>query len=253
MNTYSQELIEAKCYGGKEQLRSFLNAEMVYPEKDLQEGKEGTVVIYFVLDERGKVVERNIELSVSPLIDKEALRLFSKILWQPATLYNNPVSIKQSFPINFNIKKYKRIVKRRGYSDIPYPIENIDTSNLIYDLDKLDHIPDAIFEEKGMNLSKFIAENTIYPETAFKQDIKGTVKLLFVIEPSGNVSNCHVTESVGGGCNEEAKRIIRMIKWKPGIKNGMAVRSLLSFGITFGGAGNSSFEYFPTHHGSTMQ
>jgi TonB family protein len=252
-HSYAQELIEAKCYGGKQQLKAFLNAEMVYPEKALKNNTEGTVVIYYVVDEKGKVVEQEIALSVSPELDSEALRLFSKILWQPGTLYGNPVSMKQSFPLKFDIKKYNRLVKKRGYDKIEYPTDNVDTSDKIYDLSKVETLPQPVFEEKDMTLAKFISDNTKYPESAFKQNINGTVKVLFVIEPSGNISNCMIRQHVGGGCNEEAKRVISLIDWDPGLVNGKAVRTMLVLGITFGGGTGSSFEYFPAHHGSTMQ
>ncbi|MCD4679231.1 MAG: energy transducer TonB [Bacteroidales bacterium] len=252
-DTTAQDLIEAKCYGGEQSLKAFINAEMLYPEKALKNYTEGTVVIYFVVDEKACVIEKTISLSVSPELDNEALRLFSKILWYPASLNSNPVSVKQSFPVKFDIKKYSRIVKRRGYSELKYPAEVIDTSNKIYDTGKLDKLPVPLFREKEMNFAKFIAKNTRYPEAAFKQNISGAVKLQFVIEPSGNVSNSIIVENVGGGCNEEAQRVIGMIKWKAGIKNNMAVRTMIQIGITFGSAGDSAFEYFPTHHGSGMQ
>lgn len=251
--TYTQELVEAKCYGGKQQLKAFLHAEMVYPEKALADKTEGTVVIHFVVDESGRVVQKSVANTVSPELDGEALRLFSKILWYPATLYNNPVSIKQSFPVMFNIRKYKRIVERRGYSDLKYPVINYDTSDKIYDYSKVEQLPEPIFSDKYMTLGKFIAENTRYPETAYKQNISGTVKMLFVIETSGNISNSHVLEYVGAGCSEEAQRVLGLLKWKPGIVNGIAVRTMLILGISFGGGDDSSFEYFPAHHGSTMQ
>jgi len=200
-----------------------MNNEMVYPEVALKDQKEGSVLIHFVVDEKGRVVEKEIALSINEEIDREALRLFSKILWHPASLYGNPVSIKQSFPLKFDVKKYNRAVKKRGYNNIPYTFENIDTSNIIYNSDKVDILPEPIFKKIDMNLGRYIAENTQYPESAFKQNIHGTVKLQFVVEPSGNLSNCFVVENVGGGCTEEAKRVVRQLKWKPGIKNDMAV------------------------------
>lgn len=249
----SQELVEAMCYGGKQQLKEFINAEMVYPEKALQDQTEGIVVIHFAVDESGKVTEKSVANSVSPEIDREALRLFSKLLWHPATYYKTPVSVKQSLPLEFNIKKYNRIVKRRGYSALNYPVANYDTTNRIYDYGKVDELPQPVFEEDDMNLGKFIAQNTKYPEIAYKQNISGTVKVQFVVEPSGNISNSIIVEHLGAGCCEEAQRVMGLIKWKPGIKNDKAVRTMLVLGITFGGGVNSSFEYFPASHGSTMQ
>lgn len=252
IDTAAQELVEAKCYGGKQQLRIFINAEMVYPDQALRDKTEGTVLINFIVNEKGEVLDRSIKNSVSPEIDKEALRLFSKILWKPGRLYNNPVRIEQSFPLKFEIKKYDRLVKRRGYSALEY-LAVPDSSNKIYDASKVDQLPTPLFEEKDMDFAKFLAENIRYPEAAYKQNIKGTVMLLFVVEPSGNTSNCMITDPVGGGCDGEAQRVLNMIRWKPGIKNGFAVRIMIKLGITFGTGGDSSFEYFPTSHGSSMQ
>ena len=101
----AQELVEAKCYGGKQQLRIFMNTEMVYPEKALRENTEGTVLIDFVVNEKAEVLEKSVKNSVSPEIDEEALRLFSKILWKPGNMYNKSVRIKQSF----SLKGYRRL------------------------------------------------------------------------------------------------------------------------------------------------
>jgi TonB family protein len=250
---YSQEFLNAQCYGGKSQLRLFLNSEMHYPEQDLKQGIEGSVVIGFITDDKGKVTEKYILESLSPDIDKEAMRLFSMILWEPAKHYGNPVSSEQTFELKFDVGKYKRIAKKRGRNIIHYTDSEIDSTNSIYDFDKLDVIPEPVFGESDMNLARFISENTHYPESAYKQNIQGTVKLLFVIEQSGNISNCKVIQSVAGGCNEEAKRVIRLINWKPGVKNGKIVRTLVSFGISFGNGSDSKYEYFPAQHGSTMQ
>jgi len=47
----------------------------------------------------------------------------------------------------------------------------------------------------------------------------------FVVEPDGSVSNVNVMRSLGGGCDEEAMRVVKsMPKWKPGKQRGKAVR-----------------------------
>ncbi len=47
----------------------------------------------------------------------------------------------------------------------------------------------------------------------------------FVVEPDGSISNVKLLRGIGGGCDEEAMRVIKSLpKWKPGKQRGKAVR-----------------------------
>jgi protein TonB len=84
-----------------------------------------------------------------------------------------------------------------------------------------------------MTLMKFINGNIKYPETAYRQNISGKVTLRFVIEPQGRVSNIKVIQPVSGGCTQEAIRLLKLIKWMPGIRENMAVRTFMNMDINF--------------------
>ena len=74
-------------------------------------------------------------------------------------------------------------------------------------------------------MMKFIAENVTYPEKAKEEGVMGRVFLSFVVEKDGSVNEVRVLRGIGGGCDEEAVRVIKsMPKWKPGIQDGKAVR-----------------------------
>jgi protein TonB len=80
----------------------------------------------------------------------------------------------------------------------------------------------------------FLRSNIKYPESAIKAGIQGVVMVVFVIEPSGAVSNVEVSGGIGGGCDEEAIRVIKMMpKWEPGKRSGRAVRVLVRMPIVF--------------------
>jgi len=78
----------------------------------------------------------------------------------------------------------------------------------------------------GMNkLAEYLAKNIKYPQMARESGIQGRVFVNFVVEPDGSVSNVTVMRSLGGGCDEEAMRVVKsMPKWKPGKQRGKAVR-----------------------------
>jgi len=80
----------------------------------------------------------------------------------------------------------------------------------------------------------FLRSNIRYPETALKAGIHGVVMLVFVIEPSGEISNVEVAGGIGGGCDEEAVRVIKLMpRWEPGKRSGRAVRVLVRMPIVF--------------------
>jgi hypothetical protein len=62
-----------------------------------------------------------------------------------------------------------------------------------------------------------------------------------------------VIKGIGGGCDEEAQRLVQLIRWVPGQKDGVYVRSQLQISITFALPEGSDYRYFPTHQGTTVQ
>jgi len=64
--------------------------------------------------------------------------------------------------------------------------------------------------------------------------IQGTVYVSFVVEKDGSISNVKALKGVGGGCNEEAVRVVKeMPKWKPGTDKGKPVRVQFNMPIQF--------------------
>jgi protein TonB len=85
---------------------------------------------------------------------------------------------------------------------------------------------------------KFLQENIKYPTMARESGIQGTVYVTFVVEKGGNVSDVKILRGIGGGCDEEAIRVIRaMPKWNPGKQRGKSVRVQFNMPIKFTLAG----------------
>ncbi len=87
----------------------------------------------------------------------------------------------------------------------------------------------------GLNkLTDYLSKNIKYPQMARESGIQGRVFVNFVVEPDGSVSNVNVMRSLGGGCDEEAVRVVKaMPKWKPGRQRGKAVRVSYILPIVF--------------------
>jgi len=77
-------------------------------------------------------------------------------------------------------------------------------------------------------LYEYIKNNIRYPEVARTSGITGTVYVQFVVEKDGSISDVKVLRGIGGGCDEEAVRVVKsMPKWKPGKQRGQTCESLL--------------------------
>ncbi|NCC73397.1 MAG: energy transducer TonB [Sphingobacteriia bacterium] len=81
---------------------------------------------------------------------------------------------------------------------------------------------------------KFLQENIKYPQLARESGIQGTVYVTFVVETNGGVTDVRVLRGIGGGCDEEAVRVIQsMPKWIPGKQRGKPVRVQFNMPIRF--------------------
>jgi protein TonB len=82
--------------------------------------------------------------------------------------------------------------------------------------------------------NKFLASNIVYPQQATENGIQGTVYVSFVVDSKGNVTDVKVLRGIGGGCDEEALRVVKMMpQWHPGKQNGKQVRVLFNMPIYF--------------------
>ena len=87
----------------------------------------------------------------------------------------------------------------------------------------VEEMPD--FPGGTAKLAEYLQKNIKYPQMARESGIQGRVFVNFVVEPDGHVSNVKVLRSLGGGCDEEAMRVVKaMPKWKPGKQRGKPVR-----------------------------
>jgi len=80
----------------------------------------------------------------------------------------------------------------------------------------------------------YIRKNTKYPEAALKGIVQGVVMVVFIVELDGALSHIEVSKGIGGGCDEEALRVIRsMPRWEPAKRAGRPVRVMLRVPILF--------------------
>lgn len=77
-----------------------------------------------------------------------------------------------------------------------------------------DFVYKPYFDGGKQALDRFISSNLRYPKEAIENDIQGTVKLFFEIDYKGEVHKVKVTKGLGFGCDEEAIRLVELLKYE---------------------------------------
>ena len=216
---------------GHEVTKDYITKTMVYPEADLEQGNSGKVVVGMHIDAQGVASNYTIKSSFSEAASPIALHLVKTILWKPATNIGIPMDYDYEYEVDFSARSYKRYWKRHERPEVPLELE-ADTSYKIYEYKQLEEVARPYFADGG-NMGQYIVNNMQFPAEAKEREIQGTVRLSFVVETDGSVSNIVVVNSVGGGCDNEAVRLLEETVWLPAEKNGKYVRSSNMQDITF--------------------
>ena len=104
-------------------------------------------------------------------------------------------------------------------------------------------MPDHHNKKSFLNLPKyiggnkafrdFIAENLRYPESALKTKVEGTVIVEYDIHDDGEVSNPRILKGLGYGCDEEAIRLVSLLKFGKVKNRGVRVKMTTKTNINF--------------------
>jgi TonB family protein len=81
----------------------------------------------------------------------------------------------------------------------------------------------------------FIKQNMKYPGLAITNRIKGFVYVHFVVDKRGKIRNARVIRGIGGGCDEEALRVVSLMPdWIAGKQNGKPANVEYNIPVNFG-------------------
>ena len=96
--------IESDFNGGIQGWIYYLTKNLRYPERAMNSDVQGKVVVIFIIDTNGRVLEPVIRTSVEYSLDQEALRLVKESpAWSPATIDGKKVKAYKLQPITFRL------------------------------------------------------------------------------------------------------------------------------------------------------
>ena len=210
---------------------------MTLPIKDIKKH-------YFILCETGLILALLILLSAFNINTK------NKTTYTPSSsdkdvvkVWDIPITDQTTTPVPL-----KPIVKAQKPEDVIFddPIDDLnvtDNSNVINT--KLPEAPpqkrpetEKIFrvvEQYPVIIGglESLYDKITYPKRAKAVGIEGVVRIEFVVNKDGSISDAKVKQGIGGGCDEEALEAVKKLKFIPGRQRGQTVRVRFSIPVRF--------------------
>ncbi len=91
--------------GGKIGLTKYLKENLEYPKEAKENGIQGTVIVFFVVNEDGSVSDVKLKKGIGGGCDKEAIRIVQEMRkWKPGKQGGVPVKVYQQLPIVFKLQ-----------------------------------------------------------------------------------------------------------------------------------------------------
>lgn len=192
-----------------------------YPLEGEKYKSLGELAGFYLIDFHGKRV----------WVEKQYVHIESEVIpEQPAQPISQSHRIEEE-NMTIGQSTIHQVIEAENAEDNVTPIEEEDFSKQkIYDIvDEMPAFPGGDYE-----LIKYIEENLNYPQDAMESGIHGRVFVKIIVEPNGSISSAKIIRGLGFGCDEEAIRVIEsMPNWKPGRKNGEAVRVNMAVPVNF--------------------
>jgi protein TonB len=91
--------------GGNSAMMQYLSKNIKYPTISQENGVQGRVIVQFVVNRDGSIVDIKVLRGVDPYLDKEAVRVVSAMpKWTPGEQRNKPVRVKYTLPVMFRLQ-----------------------------------------------------------------------------------------------------------------------------------------------------
>lgn len=93
--------------GGEDAMKKYITRNLVYPPKAAKQKQEGRVILQFVIDQKGRIINPEIFKGVNDDLNSSAMAVINKmaheICWKPGIQDGEPVKVKYTMPVTFKI------------------------------------------------------------------------------------------------------------------------------------------------------
>jgi TonB family protein len=170
-----------------------------YTKAAMDRKVQGTVELKAVVLADGTVGDVTVTRSLDPDLDVEAIRATKQWKFKPGTKDGTPVPVEVAIELSFTLRDGPTYKVGAGVT-----------------------APVVVREVKPN-----------YPESVKAEGIRGTVEMEGTVEPDGTITGIRVTRALDPRLDEEAVKALRQWRFRPGQKDGVAVRVQVNVEMSF--------------------
>lgn len=218
--------------GGDEALVKYISGNLRYPKSAKEFGKEGRVIVRFVVGDDGGISNVQVLRGFDKDCDDEAVRVVRMMpKWTPGKQSGRNVPVYFTIPIVYKLSGNKKENLPPGTPNLntTIAIEKNTVTGIYTVVEKM-----PVYPGGDQALMKFILGNLKYPESAKNAGIQGRTIIRFVVDENGEVKNPEVLRGLDKACDDEAIRVIKLMpKWQPGMQSGKNVPVYFTMPIVY--------------------
>ena len=212
--------------GGMGECMKWLGQNIKYPADAKEKGVQGRVIVQFVVEKDGTIVNAKVVRGVDPDLDAEALRVVNQSpKWKPGKQKGEAVRVKYTLPIMFRLGNDSSDSKA---AEAPREAK-VDENGVYQVCEEMPEFPGGMAE-----CMKYLSKNINYPEDCKKEGVQGRVIVQFVVDKDGSIKDPTIARGVHPSLDKEALRVLSsMPNWKPGKQKGEAVKVRYTIPVMF--------------------
>ena len=203
--------------GGEAALMKFIASNL----KWIPGGKNGRLIMQFVVKKDGTVGDVKVLRSLSPEQDAEAERVVRMLKFTPGMMQGKPVDVWYTLPVSFRSKADAKPASPRTAPAAGESIAGDDAYTAVETMPR--------YEGGEAALMKFIASNLKW----IPGGKNGRLIMQFVVKKDGTVGDVKVLRPLSPEQDAEAERVVRMLKFTPGMMQGKPVNVWYTLPVSF--------------------
>ena len=203
--------------GGEAALMKFIASNL----KWIPGGKNGRLIMQFVVKKDGTVGDVKVLRPLSPEQDAEAERVVRMLKFTPGMMQGKPVDVWYTLPVSFRSKADAKPASPRTAPAAGESIAGDDAYTAVETMPR--------YEGGEAALMKFIASNLKW----IPGGKNGRLIMQFVVKKDGTVGDVKVLRPLSPEQDAEAERVVRMLKFTPGMMQGKPVNVWYTLPVSF--------------------
>lgn len=255
---------QRKCSDKK--LLTFIYSQIKYPAAARKAGIQGRVIVKYTVLKDGTVANARIEKEIGGGCGEAALKVIKALPKMiPGIKDGKAVGVEMLIPVQFKldggakqtqkqaVEKVKTEKAANSSEEITVigftPKSKKSTDGVVFNVvEEMPRFKNEDCEKMVGQLDRkkcaesemlqFIYTNIKYPSAARDAGIQGRAIIKFTVQKDGSVADAKILRNPGGGCGEEAQRVVNsMPNFVPGKQKGKAVNVHYTLPVSFKLAG----------------